>query len=80
MTFNGNMAIDVFVYRSVFGVWRSVVDAIAQSAASRLAAAEEYRRLIGQASRSLHNAKDIRIKKVRELHTVDTFSYEILKT
>ncbi|XP_036934004.1 F-BAR and double SH3 domains protein 1-like isoform X4 [Acanthopagrus latus] len=48
---------------SVFGVWRSVVDAVAQSAASRLAAAEEYRRLIGQASRSLHNAKDIRIKK-----------------
>ncbi|XP_034078745.1 F-BAR and double SH3 domains protein 1-like isoform X3 [Gymnodraco acuticeps] len=48
---------------SVFGVWRSVVDATAQSAASRLAAAEEYRRLIGQVSRSLRNAKDIRAKR-----------------
>ncbi|KAF3837740.1 hypothetical protein F7725_009508 [Dissostichus mawsoni] len=49
--------------RSVFAVWRSVVDATAQSAASRLAAAEEYRRLIGQVSRSLRNAKDIRAKR-----------------
>ncbi|XP_041799813.1 F-BAR and double SH3 domains protein 1-like isoform X2 [Chelmon rostratus] len=49
--------------RSVFGVWRSVIDATAQSAASRVAAAEEYRRLIGQASRSLRNAKDIRTKR-----------------
>ncbi|XP_078145445.1 F-BAR and double SH3 domains protein 1-like [Centroberyx gerrardi] len=48
---------------SVFGVWRSVVDATAQNAASRLAAAEEYRTLIGQASRSLRNAKDVRAKK-----------------
>ncbi|KAG8003791.1 F-BAR and double SH3 domains protein 1, partial [Nibea albiflora] len=47
----------------VFGMWRSVVDATAQSAASRLAATEEYRRLIGQASRSLRNAKDIRTKR-----------------
>ncbi|XP_034739151.1 F-BAR and double SH3 domains protein 1-like isoform X2 [Etheostoma cragini] len=69
---------------SVFGVWRSVVDATAQSATSRLAATEEYRRLIGQVSRSLHNAKDIRAKRglerlqrvqgevvdaLRELHT-----------
>lgn len=53
-------------------MWRSVVDATAQSAASRLAAAEEYRRLIGQASRSLRNAKDIRAKRVRELHTAYT--------
>jgi len=45
-------------------VWRSVIDATAQSSASRLDAAEEYRRLIGQASRSLHNAKDIRTKRV----------------
>lgn len=60
------------VSRSVFGVWRSVVDATAQSAASRLAAAEEYRRLIGQASRSVRNAKDIRTKTVRKLHTVYT--------
>uniref|UniRef100_A0A672H2R2 F-BAR domain-containing protein n=1 Tax=Salarias fasciatus TaxID=181472 RepID=A0A672H2R2_SALFA len=38
----------------------SLVDATAQTAASRLAAAEEYRRLIGQASISLRNAKDVR--------------------
>nr|XP_046262085.1 F-BAR and double SH3 domains protein 1-like isoform X3 [Scatophagus argus] len=48
---------------SVFVVWRSLVDTTAQSAASRLAAAEEYRRLTGQASRSIRNAKDIRTKK-----------------
>ncbi|KAM4555555.1 F-BAR and double SH3 domains protein 1-like [Odontesthes bonariensis] len=48
---------------SVFGVWRSVVDATAQSSASRLDAAEEYRRLIGQASKSLHNAREIRTKR-----------------
>ncbi|KAM9356638.1 F-BAR and double SH3 domains protein 1-like [Symphorus nematophorus] len=54
---------DAVTSGSVFGVWRSVVDATAQSAASRLAAAEEYRRLIGQASRILRNAKDIRTKR-----------------
>ncbi|XP_073343338.1 F-BAR and double SH3 domains protein 1-like [Pagrus major] len=54
---------DAVTSGSVFGVWRSVVDGIAQSATSRLAAAEEYRRLIGQASRSLHNAKDIHTKR-----------------
>ncbi|XP_029958982.1 F-BAR and double SH3 domains protein 1-like [Salarias fasciatus] len=48
---------------SVFAVWRSLVDATAQTAASRLAAAEEYRRLIGQASISLRNAKDVRAKR-----------------
>ncbi|XP_070692540.1 F-BAR and double SH3 domains protein 1-like [Pempheris klunzingeri] len=48
---------------SVFGVWRSLVDATAQSAASRLAAAEEYRQLSGQVSRSLRNVKDIRTKR-----------------
>uniref|UniRef100_A0A8D3E5J1 FCH domain-containing protein n=1 Tax=Scophthalmus maximus TaxID=52904 RepID=A0A8D3E5J1_SCOMX len=47
----------------VFGVWRSVVDATAQTAASRLAASEEYRRLMGQASRSFRNAKDMRTKR-----------------
>ncbi|KAI4800048.1 hypothetical protein KUCAC02_016585, partial [Chaenocephalus aceratus] len=56
---------------SVFGVWRSVVDATAQSAASRLAAAEEYRRLIGQVSRSLRNAKDIRAKRRVQGELVD---------
>uniref|UniRef100_A0A8C2Z016 F-BAR domain-containing protein n=1 Tax=Cyclopterus lumpus TaxID=8103 RepID=A0A8C2Z016_CYCLU len=56
-------SISVCVFRSVFGVWRSVVDVTAQSAASRLAAAEEYRQLIGQASRSHRNAKDIRTKR-----------------
>ncbi|XP_041654038.1 F-BAR and double SH3 domains protein 1-like isoform X2 [Cheilinus undulatus] len=54
---------DAVTSGSVFGVWRSVVDATAFSAASRLAAAEEYRRLIEQASRSLRNAKDIRTKR-----------------
>uniref|UniRef100_A0A3Q4GJC7 Uncharacterized protein n=1 Tax=Neolamprologus brichardi TaxID=32507 RepID=A0A3Q4GJC7_NEOBR len=47
-------------FRSVFSVWRSVVDATAQTAASRLFAAEEYRRLSGQVSKSLRNAKDVR--------------------
>ncbi|XP_062281963.1 F-BAR and double SH3 domains protein 1-like [Scomber scombrus] len=54
---------DAVASGSVFGVWRSVVDATAQTAASRLAAAEEYRRLIGQVSRSLRNSKDVRAKK-----------------
>ncbi|XP_034400251.1 F-BAR and double SH3 domains protein 1-like [Cyclopterus lumpus] len=54
---------DAITSGSVFGVWRSVVDVTAQSAASRLAAAEEYRQLIGQASRSHRNAKDIRTKR-----------------
>ncbi|XP_071313196.1 F-BAR and double SH3 domains protein 1-like [Trachinotus anak] len=76
---------DAVASGSVFGVWRSVVDATAQTAASRLAAAEEYRRLTGQASRSFRNAKDVRAKRnleqlqrvqgevvdaLRELHTI----------
>ncbi|KAK2849563.1 hypothetical protein Q5P01_009397 [Channa striata] len=48
---------------SVFGVWRSLVDATAQTAASRLAAAEEYRKLTEQASKSIRTSKDIRAKK-----------------
>lgn len=56
----------VYVFRSVFAVWRSLLDATAHTAASRLTAAEEYRRLNGKASRSLHNAKDVRAKKVSE--------------
>ncbi|KAM4732994.1 F-BAR and double SH3 domains protein 1-like isoform 1-T1 [Anableps anableps] len=54
---------DTVISGSVFGVWRSVVDATAQAATSRLAAAEEYRRLFGQASKSIHNAKEIRAKR-----------------
>ncbi|XP_044060907.1 F-BAR and double SH3 domains protein 1-like isoform X2 [Siniperca chuatsi] len=54
---------DAITSGSVFGVWRSVVDATAQSAASRLAAAEEYRRLIGHAFTSLRNVKDIKAKR-----------------
>ncbi|XP_069387188.1 F-BAR and double SH3 domains protein 1-like [Paralichthys olivaceus] len=54
---------DAITSGSVFGVWRSVVDATAQTAASRLAAAEEFRRLTGQASRSFRNAKEIRAKR-----------------
>ncbi|XP_037833469.1 F-BAR and double SH3 domains protein 1 [Kryptolebias marmoratus] len=48
---------------TVFSLWRSLVDATAQTATSRLAAAEEYHSLIGQASKSLQNAKDIRVKR-----------------
>uniref|UniRef100_A0A3B3YU60 FCH domain-containing protein n=1 Tax=Poecilia mexicana TaxID=48701 RepID=A0A3B3YU60_9TELE len=70
------------LFRSVFGVWRSVVDATAQTAASRLTAAEEYRRLFGHASKSIHNAKEIHVLEqlqrvqgevvdaLRELHRV----------
>lgn len=54
---------DAVTSGSVFVVWRSVVDATAHAAASRLAAAEEYRRLFGHASRKLHNAKEIRVKR-----------------
>lgn len=43
-----------------------MVDATAQTATSRLASAEEYRRLIGHVSKSLRNAKDIRTKRVSE--------------
>ncbi|PWA32497.1 hypothetical protein CCH79_00016675, partial [Gambusia affinis] len=57
---------DTVISGSVFGVWRSVVDATAHIAASRLAAAEEYRRLFGHASKSIHNAKEIRAKRVLE--------------
>ncbi|XP_027887227.1 F-BAR and double SH3 domains protein 1-like [Xiphophorus couchianus] len=60
----GNM--DTVISGSVFGVWRSVVDATAQTATSRLAAAEEYRQLFGDASKSIHNAKEIRAKRVLE--------------
>ncbi|CAJ1057970.1 F-BAR and double SH3 domains protein 1-like [Xyrichtys novacula] len=77
---------------SVFGVWRSVVDATAQSAASRLTAAEEYRRLINQVTRSLRNAKDVRTKRgldrlqnvqgevvdaLRELHRIKKSYYQL---
>ncbi|KAM4622129.1 F-BAR and double SH3 domains protein 1-like [Polymixia lowei] len=54
---------DAVTSGSVFGVWRSVVDATAQNAALRLAAAEEYRALLGEASRSLRNAKELRAKR-----------------
>ncbi|XP_029282919.1 F-BAR and double SH3 domains protein 1-like [Cottoperca gobio] len=67
---------DAITSGSVFGVWRSVVDATAQSAASRLAAAEEYRRLIGQASRSLRNAKDVRAK--RDLERLQKIQGEVV--
>ncbi|CAG5993427.1 unnamed protein product [Menidia menidia] len=83
---------DAFTSGGVFGVWRSVVDATAQSAASRLDAAEEYRKLIGQASKSLHNAKDVRTKRgleqlqrvqgevveaLRELHKIKKRYYQL---
>ncbi|XP_034545179.1 F-BAR and double SH3 domains protein 1-like [Notolabrus celidotus] len=77
---------------SVFSVWRSVVDATAQSAASRLAAADEYRRLIEQVTRSLRNTKDVRTKRglerlqrvqgevvdtLRELHRIKKSYYQV---
>uniref|UniRef100_A0A096M475 FCH and double SH3 domains 1 n=1 Tax=Poecilia formosa TaxID=48698 RepID=A0A096M475_POEFO len=62
----GNTDTDNQQQKSVFGVWRSVVDATAQTAASRLTAAEEYRRLFGHASKSIHNAKEIHAKRVLE--------------
>uniref|UniRef100_A0A3Q3KSK9 F-BAR domain-containing protein n=1 Tax=Monopterus albus TaxID=43700 RepID=A0A3Q3KSK9_MONAL len=71
------IGVNVCVFRSVFAVWRSVVDGTAQTAASRLAAAEEYRKLIGQASRGFRNGLE-RLQSVqgemvdalRELHRI----------
>ncbi|XP_078810530.1 F-BAR and double SH3 domains protein 1 isoform X2 [Oryzias latipes] len=54
---------DAVTSGSVFCAWRSLVDATAQIAATRLSAAEQYRNLTGHASRSLHNAKDVRVKR-----------------
>ncbi|XP_075994788.1 F-BAR and double SH3 domains protein 1-like isoform X2 [Genypterus blacodes] len=54
---------DAVTFGVVFGVWRSLVDATAQTATLRLAAAEEYRSLIGQASRGHRNVKDVRAKR-----------------
>lgn len=54
-------------------MWRSVVDATAQTAASRLFAAEEYRRLSGQVSKSLRNAKDVRAKRVSQYTQIKHF-------
>ncbi|KAF3693527.1 F-BAR and double SH3 domains protein 1 [Channa argus] len=83
---------DAVASGSVFGVWRSLVDATAQTATSRLAAAEEYRRLIEQASKSIRSAKDIRAKKalehfqraqgevvdaLRELHRIKKSYYQV---
>ncbi|XP_054872842.1 F-BAR and double SH3 domains protein 1 isoform X2 [Amphiprion ocellaris] len=65
---------------SVFAVWRSVVDATAQTAASRLAAGEQYRTLIGQVSRSLRNAKDVRAKRgLEQLQKVQAELVEALR-
>uniref|UniRef100_A0A3B4B989 Uncharacterized protein n=1 Tax=Periophthalmus magnuspinnatus TaxID=409849 RepID=A0A3B4B989_9GOBI len=40
---------------SVFGVWRSIVDATAQAASARLLASEDYRSLTLHTSKSLRN-------------------------
>ncbi|XP_055080656.1 F-BAR and double SH3 domains protein 1-like [Periophthalmus magnuspinnatus] len=48
---------------SVFGVWRSIVDATAQAASARLLASEDYRSLTLHTSKSLRNAKDNHAKK-----------------
>ncbi|XP_024918968.1 F-BAR and double SH3 domains protein 1 isoform X2 [Cynoglossus semilaevis] len=60
----------------VFAVWRSVVDATAQTAASRLDAAEKYRSLSGRASRSVRNEKDVRVK--RGLEQLQAVQAEVL--
>ncbi|XP_072289017.1 F-BAR and double SH3 domains protein 1-like [Eucyclogobius newberryi] len=51
---------------SVFGVWRSIVDATAQVASARFSASEEYRSLTLHTSKSLRSAKDNRAKKGME--------------
>ncbi|CAL8301007.1 unnamed protein product [Arctogadus glacialis] len=58
---------DAVTFGSVFGVWRSVLDASAKSAVARLAAAEEYRSLLGETSRNLRCAKEVRAKRGLEL-------------
>ncbi|MBN3305904.1 FCSD1 protein, partial [Amia calva] len=49
--------------RSVFAVWRSVIEATEQSGLSRLSAAEGYRSLTAEALKSLRVAKEQRTKK-----------------
>uniref|UniRef100_A0A8C6U711 FCH domain-containing protein n=1 Tax=Neogobius melanostomus TaxID=47308 RepID=A0A8C6U711_9GOBI len=56
---------DNITYGDVFGVWRSMVDATAQTASARLSASEEYRKLTLQASRTLRTTRDVHAKKVR---------------
>ncbi|XP_030225164.1 F-BAR and double SH3 domains protein 1 [Gadus morhua] len=58
---------DAVTFGSVFGIWRSVLDASAKSAVARLAAAEEYRSLLGETSRNLRCAKEVRAKRGLEL-------------
>ncbi|XP_056144312.1 F-BAR and double SH3 domains protein 1-like [Lampris incognitus] len=54
---------DAVTSSGIFSVWRSVIDATARNAASRLAAAEEYRALLGHASKGIRNAKELRAKR-----------------
>ncbi|KAG9349053.1 hypothetical protein JZ751_029371 [Albula glossodonta] len=49
---------------SVFAVWRSLIEATAQSGASRFSAAEGYRSLTAEALKSLRAAKEHRAKRV----------------
>ncbi|KAK0156651.1 F-BAR and double SH3 domains protein 1 [Merluccius polli] len=68
-----------------FSIWRSILDASAKSALVRLTAAEEYRALLGETSRNLRCAKEVRAKRgweqlqrvqgevvdaIRELHRI----------
>ncbi|KAG7269695.1 hypothetical protein CRUP_009758 [Coryphaenoides rupestris] len=56
---------------SAFGIWRSILDASTRSAAARLAAAEEYRSLLGETSRAPRCVKDVRAKRgLEQLHRV----------
>ncbi|KAJ8015223.1 hypothetical protein DPEC_G00023900 [Dallia pectoralis] len=77
---------------SVFAVWRSLIEATAQSGSCRLTAADGYRSLTAQVMKSLRIAKDLRAKKgleqlqrvqgevvdaLRELHKVKKSYYQL---
>ncbi|CAL8358606.1 unnamed protein product [Merluccius merluccius] len=76
---------DAVTFGSAFSIWRSILDASAKSALVRLTAAEEYRALLGETSRNLRCAKEVRAKRgweqlqrvqgevvdaIRELHRI----------
>ena len=54
----------VYTARSVFAVWRSLIEATAQSGVCRLTAADGYRSLTADALKSLRAAKELKAKRV----------------
>ncbi|XP_028975411.1 F-BAR and double SH3 domains protein 1 [Esox lucius] len=77
---------------SVFAVWRSLIEATAQSGSYRLTAADGYRSLTAEVLKSLRAAKDLRAKRgleqlqrvqaevveaLRELHKVKKSYYQL---